>query len=72
MDTTLRVESHRTVSEGGLDHRNVAPLRIAGVHAKTVPRFNVSLERRADSRSDRAEYESPQCVSESLLLAAAR
>jgi site-specific DNA recombinase len=48
------------VSEGGLDHRFVAPLRITGVHVKTVPRFNVAYERRADQGSDRAESESPQ------------
>jgi len=32
----------------GDDHRYVAPLRRAAVHVKTVARFNVSYERRAD------------------------
>jgi len=31
----------------GLDHRFVAPLPRAGVHVKTVPRFNIRHERRA-------------------------
>jgi hypothetical protein len=33
--------------EGGLVHRFVAPVRMAGVHVKTVARFNVCRERRA-------------------------